>query len=330
MNKPDVTVIVPIYKVEEYIERCARSLFEQTLDNLEIIFIDDCSPDNSIEIIKETLKDYPNRQSLTGIIKMSSNSGQAAVRRHGIIEAKANYIIHCDGDDWVDTGLYKSMYEIAVLKDADIVECGFIEEFGTKKVEHFFKHNEESPHEYLKNLYRDYSHLSCCNKLVKRSIYNDNDIQPWPGLNMWEDTGLIARIYYHASRFAYVENHYYHYNRANEHSITRNYGFGMAEQMIGIAKNLTDFFNEKPDAAEYDKTVSAIQYLAKINLITYSFKQYRRFKKIFPKSNKIETLLDTNHFSIKGKIRFQFVKNGMAWLFIILFKIYNIKGRIKS
>ena len=80
MKSPKVTVIVPVYNVATYIEKCAVSLFAQTLDSLEILFVDDCSPDNSIDIIKETLKKYPVRNSLTRIIRMPSNSGQAAVR----------------------------------------------------------------------------------------------------------------------------------------------------------------------------------------------------------------------------------------------------------
>ena len=80
---PAVTVVVPIYNVERYIEKCARSLFEQSLANLEILFVNDCTPDNSIDIILKVLADYPQRKEQTRIIKMSSNSGLGPVRRHG-------------------------------------------------------------------------------------------------------------------------------------------------------------------------------------------------------------------------------------------------------
>ena len=89
-----VTVIVPVYNVAPYIERCARSLFEQSLESFEILFVDDCSPDDSVEIIKRTLADYPHRVAQTRIIKMPSNRGQAAVRRQLIIEATCDNIIH--------------------------------------------------------------------------------------------------------------------------------------------------------------------------------------------------------------------------------------------
>ena len=120
MGEPKVTVVIPVYNVATYIEKCATSLFEQTLDSLEILFVDDCSPDHSVEIIKKTLKKYPERNSLTRIIRMPSNSGLAAVRRQGIIEATGQYIIHCDGDDWVDSDLYEIMYNKAVKDNADV------------------------------------------------------------------------------------------------------------------------------------------------------------------------------------------------------------------
>ena len=106
---PKISVIVPIYNVSAYIERCARSLWEQTLDDIEYIFINDCTPDNSMEILEKVLKDYPQRKSQTRIFKMPTNSRQAAVRRHGIKLAAGEYIIHCDADDWVDTNLYEKM-----------------------------------------------------------------------------------------------------------------------------------------------------------------------------------------------------------------------------
>ena len=74
MDNPKVSIIVPIYRVEEYIERCAESLFAQTFDDIEYIFVDDCSPDKSVEILQRTLEKYPHRKRLTRIERLSSNS----------------------------------------------------------------------------------------------------------------------------------------------------------------------------------------------------------------------------------------------------------------
>ena len=81
MDNPKVSIIVPIYRVEEYIERCAESLFAQTFDDIEYIFVDDCSPDKSVEILQRTLEKYPHRKRLTRIERLSWDSGPGAVRR---------------------------------------------------------------------------------------------------------------------------------------------------------------------------------------------------------------------------------------------------------
>ena len=77
MDNPKVSIIVPIYRVEEYIERCAESLFAQTFDDIEYIFVDDCSPDKSVEILQRTLEKYPHRKRLTRIERLSSEQRPA-------------------------------------------------------------------------------------------------------------------------------------------------------------------------------------------------------------------------------------------------------------
>ena len=76
MDNPKVSIIVPIYRVEEYIERCAESLFAQTFDDIEYIFVDDCSPDKSVEILQRTLEKYPHRKRLTRIERLSWDTRQ--------------------------------------------------------------------------------------------------------------------------------------------------------------------------------------------------------------------------------------------------------------
>lgn len=325
-NMYPISVIVPIYNVERYIEKCARSLFEQTLDNLEILFIDDCTPDNSLKIISDILKEYPNRKQTTRIISMSSNGGLAAARRRGIIEARGEFIIHCDGDDWVDKTLYRKMYDKAKSENLDIVVCDFIYEYTDGPRPHTPHLTCNTGKELLKNWYRDCLHMSCANKLVKKSLHTDFDILPWVGLNMWEDNGLMSRLLYHADKVGHISGPAYHYNRCNESAMTNGYGMKQVEQMIDVAKHIDSFLVSKPDANDFEKTCNAFKYLAKINLITDSFKNHRRFKQLFPESDSIASELDPQAFSTKGKIRFDLVRHGGAIIFIMLFKLKNLIG----
>ena len=323
MDRPFISVIVPVYNVAEYIEKCARSVFEQTLDNLEILFVDDCSPDNSVDIIEKTLEEYPQRKSVTRIIHTSANAGQAGVRRRGIIEATGDYIIHLDGDDWVDVDYYKLLYDTAVKSNADIVIGDEVMEYPDKVIPKYNSMLPLSGKEIMRNWYRNTVGMFCHNKLVKRSVYIDNDILPWEGLNMWEDNGLFARLFYHSDKVVQTHGPVYHYNRCNIGAMTAGYGEKQVNQMIGIAQNLTDFFRSKPDYKDFEKTVYAFQYLAKLNLITDSFSNYKRYKRIFPSSNSITSELDPGAFSSKGRLRFSMVRHGMAYMFIFLFKLKN-------
>jgi len=123
---PAVSVIIPVYKVEPYMARCARSLFSQTMEDLEFIFIDDCSPDRSIDVMREVLEEFPERKDQVVVYRMPRNSGQAAVRMQGISLARGEYIIHCDSDDYVDTNAYATLYGKAKAEDLDVVTCNLV------------------------------------------------------------------------------------------------------------------------------------------------------------------------------------------------------------
>lgn len=321
MSSPKVTVIVPVYNVEAYIEKCARSLFEQTLDSLEIIFIDDCSPDKSADIIRRVLADYPGRAPLTRIIRMPRNSGQGAVRRHGILEATGDYIIHCDGDDWADPTLYEEMYRKALQTGADITMCDEVMEYADGSVPAITPPMPADGKAIMETWYIHTLVMFFHNKLVRRSLYLDNNVLPWPGLNMWEDNALFARLFYYAGKVAQLQGGaVYHYNRANVLSTTAGYGLRQVENMLDAAARLAEFYAAQPDGARFRKTVDAFKYFARINLVTDSFADYRRFRRTFPEAAYMSRHIRRDAFSHKGYARFLMVKYGLAPLFILMFK----------
>ncbi len=216
------------------------------------------------------------------------------------------------------------MYDAAIESDADIIVGDEVMEYTGHTVP---KDNEPLPSDgkqIMRLWYQNTVGLFCHNKLVKRTLYTDNDILPWVGLNMWEDNGLFARLFYHARKVVQTHGPVYHYNRTNIGAMTAGYGEKQVNQMIAVAEHLAEFFQSKPDAKEFEKTVNAFKYLAKLNLITDSFANYRRYKSLFPESNSIISVLDRNAFSRKGRIRFQMVRLGIAPFFILCFKLKNL------
>ena len=320
---PKVSVLVPVYNVAPYVERCARSLFEQTLDDIEILFINDCTPDNSMDIIRRVLTEYPSRASQTFLYDMPKNGGQAIVRDFGMKKATGDYVIHCDADDWADRDLYETMYQNAMMTNADIVVCDEIYEEHRGGIVHLVEELPATCRELLINWYRRTIGLFLHNKLVRRSLYVEHAIYPWAGLNMWEDNGLIARVLYYGNTLSQIRGVYYHYNRTNINAMTFGYGEKAVTQMIGIAQQLTEFFESKPDAVDFCKTKMAFQFLARINLITDKFENIKRYNNTFVGSEAIVPELDEQAFSRKGRFRFRMVKWHLTYLFVFMFKSYN-------
>ena len=125
---PKVSVIIPVYGVERYVGRCARSLFGQTMADLEFIFVDDCTPDDSIAVLLKTLDDYPDRKHQVRVIRHDRNQGVAAARTTGMKAMTGEYMIHCDPDDWIEPDMYERMYDAARTHDADVVTCRYYED----------------------------------------------------------------------------------------------------------------------------------------------------------------------------------------------------------
>lgn len=321
---PKVTVIIPIYNVGKYIEKCACSLFEQTLQDIEYIFINDCTPDNSMEVLAKVIDKYPNRKSQIHIIHMPTNSGQSNVRAKGIEIASGDYIIHCDSDDWVDVTLYECMYNKAIRSNADIIICPIRDEYKEHGVTRPLESLPNSGQAILENWYKKSIGMYTWNKLVRRSLYIDYHVFPYKGINMWEDNGLFLRIFYYAQGVSTIKDAVYHYNRMNVGAMTHGYGRKAINQMIQCASLIDRFFQAKPDFKRFEKTVLALKFYARINLVTDNYKGLVEYYSTFPESNAIIPEIALEAFSKKGKIRFLFVKYHLAWLFIIIFKVKNL------
>lgn len=216
-----VSVIIAVYCAEKYIKRCAESLFAQTLDNIEYIFVNDCTPDRSIEILKEVMEKYPQRKSDVRIIETDHNSKQAHVRNLGLALASGKYIIHCDPDDWVEQSLYEDMYTMACENNLDIVSCDYVIEKSSSEASSI--HHLPLTDSPLQVLMSEKFYLMCLwNHLIRRDIIVDNDIVFYDGINYSEDVAFVSRAMAVSATIGHIGNAYYHYNKTNELSISHN------------------------------------------------------------------------------------------------------------
>lgn len=208
MNNYKISVIVPVYGVESLIEKCARSLFEQTLIEIEYIFVDDCSPDKSIEVLKSVLLEYPTRKDSTIIIKHEKNMGLPYARKTGILHAHGEFIASCDSDDWIDKDLYERMYETSKLNNSDVVICDSKKTDGNQYTI-VNGGTETCPKKcVIKMLYRR-MWWSLCNKIFHRTLF-ENDLRH-PQYAMGEDMCLCLQLIHKANRVSYFSSSYYNY-----------------------------------------------------------------------------------------------------------------------
>lgn len=207
---PKVSVIIPVYNVERYIERCARSLFEQTMsDGIEFLFVDDCTPDNSISVLSSVLSQYPERKVQTTVLHHKQNKGQAQARKTGIQAAKGEYIIHCDSDDWVAPDIYERLYGLASENDYDIVWCDYYRSDGTNHTA-ISQPCERERVPLLKAYLSSGLIASLCNRLCKAELQK-SDHFIYPVANMTEDLVIVTQATLKAKKIGYVSEPLYYY-----------------------------------------------------------------------------------------------------------------------
>jgi len=324
MAIPKVSVIIPVYNVERYIEKCARSLFQQTLDDMEFIFVDDCTPDQSINIITDVLEDYPYRKAQTKFIRMSQNSGTGAVRRKGQAEATGEYVIHCDSDDWVDADYYNTLYAIALKEDADIVVADFKREYNVRSVT-IISQPSSSPRDTIARMSQESFYCMLWNKLIRRNLLVDKCISTIPGIDIWEDVIVTLKSYYYANRVSKAEGVYYHYF-INPTSYTANSDNDKSyAQRCHCIAELSRFFSDKD--GDWDPLLDFWKMLAKSYLLQPRNFNPSRWRKEYPEAMRNVSKMDS--FSIHD-LRLMAIANRSTFFATIYAFPFLLRSKIKS
>ena len=205
-----VSVCIPVYGVEKYIEKCARTLFEQTLQDIEYIFVDDCTPDRSIEILQKVLEEYPHRKNQVKVIRHEINQGVGAARNHAVAACTGEYVIHCDPDDWVELDMYETMYNKAKETDADMVYCAYrVESPDTSRGNNirFFSTGSE----YRKAIGDESASPSLWDKMFRASIALQNDCFPPDNICFAEDWLRVLLMCAKCNKTVGIPCAFYHY-----------------------------------------------------------------------------------------------------------------------
>lgn len=321
----DISVIVPVYKVEKYVERCVRSLMEQTLkDNIEFIFVDDCSPDNSLAILQETIRQYPQREPAVTILHHDRNQGLAAARQTGFARATGKYIIHCDSDDWTEPQLYETLLHAAEQHQADIVGCAYYANYPAETEIVDYPFDEET----LDTINRSEPSLLYCavwNKLIKKELYTVNDIRWFEKINMYEDVGVTTRLRAMSAKTVFVHTPLYHYNQENCNAMTARLSPAAISQQFECAALLERWFDER-GLTRFKPQIDAIKFFSKLGLLVVSASaDPRKWRQTFPETNANGWRYES--ISLVNKILITLVRYRLTVLFNAICKLKRIRRK---
>lgn len=237
-----VSLLVPIYGVELFIERCAKSLFEQTYEDIEYVFVDDCSPDRSIDILIGLLDEYPKRKKQTKIVRHEHNQGLGAARNTAVSVATGEFVMHVDSDDYLNSECVRLCVEEQKRSSSDIVSFDAIV-YRAKYNERRSLPLYKSPENLLSALLRRDIPVNIWGRLIRKSLYTEHEIKVERGVNMSEDWNVIPRLVFYSSSISSISNALYYYDCRNVGSYTSSYSKVKYQQVWDSINVLQDFFN---------------------------------------------------------------------------------------
>ena len=311
-----VSILVPFYKVENYVGRCVESLFTQTYKNIEYVFVNDCTPDGSMEVINEKINKYGMNDKCKMIIH-NQNQGISASRNDCLDNMTGDFFLFIDSDDYIDKDMVELLVDAAIKEDADISGCGYIEEFADHSVEHPQKYTND--HGEMMRAITLLTIKGVMWKLLVRSTIvteHKDEVRFIPDRNMVDDYLFCCQIFYYAKRFASVDRCMYHWIQYNPNNYTHTTVFAVESQAAAIRKT-EEFYREK---GVYDVVKTELiqrKFISKLPLLfDKECIDVVRWRNLFPESNNVWKEMS---FSLGNKMLFLLAQSPL-YRFIPLLK----------
>lgn len=315
----DISIIVPVYNCEKYIEKCIRSLINQTLKNIEIIFVNDGSTDNSEEIIKQYMKNDDRIKLINKI-----NGGVSSARNLGISKSIGKYISFVDADDWCEKEMFKKLYDSAIKYNLDLTSTGYTveNEKGNIKnkygLEEFLKGDqEEEISNIMSNIELGYSVM----KLYKKNIIDNNNIKFSETLNFGEDAIFVLDYIRNINSIGVVEGYHYHYVHYKGVSLSKKYVHNINEFIELFWKKEKEIYIKFPTYKIMRQNEGITEHIHSSIMRIYN--NYRVGCKL-SKADKINTIKKIlNDNNVKKEISKYKVKKLSYKLFVLLYQLNN-------
>lgn len=265
MNKNKlISVIIPVYNVATYLDKCLWSVTNQTFKELEIIVVNDGSSDNSLSIIEK----YTEKDERIKLIS-KQNEGVVVARETGRCASSAEYIHYLDGDDYLEPNCYELLYRKAVETNADITIMKFWEEDPSKnqRIEsRSYGMNEYTNIEFLKTIWAGKGYYCLWQCLHKRALY-ENDIQFNKTLSLGEDIYLMSQLSYYSKKISTLDQPLYHYVKRNDSLYNSSISDKKASDYLLFPAHIHQFIKTKPEYNELREYVLILEVYSPVMLL---------------------------------------------------------------
>lgn len=297
---------MPIYNVEQYLEKALISVFTQTYKNIEYVFVIDGSPDNSLQVLKDTIKKCDIESVRYTIIKHEKNEGIAKSRSDCIAKAKGDYVYFVDSDDWIENDTIEQMVTATLGGVIDIVGCDFMKDYITGNSSyHHEDYADNSKDNMLKCLNYDIATV-LWKLLIKKSLFENFAISL---INIGEDYIMSIKLYYYANTFTALNRAFYHYVQYNQNRLS----FQSQRSIYDHIKCVNEVENFLLDEKCYNADVKHRLLLRKFNIksnfvLNKSLMDEQAFKCTFPES---KGMWREMNYSRKECVKFWFAEHGL-------------------
>lgn len=277
-----VSILVPIYNVEKYIGKCLDSILTQTYTNVDYVFVDDCSTDNSLQVLKSKLSEHSIPPGNYTIVCHSENKGIAQTRIDLLTGAKGDYVQFIDSDDWIEKDMVEKMVEATGNGKVDIVGCDFIWEYEDGKSMANYEHFADTCHENMIKTINFQITPVLWKLLINKALFSHFKIARH--INVGEDYIISIKLFYYASSFTHLHKHLYHYVQVNASRLSSQIRRGIKDHIMAV-KEVEDFFTKQRMLSdEINEQLILRKFNIRSNFLNNRFLDYEEYDKCFPES----------------------------------------------
>ena len=278
-----ISVIIPVYNSSSFLKDCYGSLKRQTYSNLEYVFVNDCTLDKSIEILRKVVENYPERKANVRIIDHERNRGLAAARNTALDNATGEFVCHVDSDDWMELDAIEKMVRKQRETGADMIS-GNMFVHTIYGVEEYHEPNYESKKQcILKQMPASLEH-NVIRRIIRRSLYEDNHIRAIEGCNMAEDRYQMVQLCWYANSMSSIDEFVYHYDMNRLASYTKPTSW--EQRLRGYMQELRnwvgirEFFSDKSEAFFNETTPYMVDCIKKTMKLALKHHDKKHFQEL--------------------------------------------------